>query len=263
MRLRIWLAIGLLVCAVALAGCSIGRVARAPAGTPVPTKTLRPTFTHTPAKPVPAAPATPVPPAATAVVITASAPAATADSAPAPTDTPVPPSPTLSPTPASASLTVASDTVNVRGGPGTNYAVLGRLQQGQTFPITGKNAAGDWWEFDYSGRTGWVFGQNVRVTSPDLVQVAANIPAAPTARPVPTRAPQRAAPTARPQPQPQPPAPAPVTVFVQAGAELRNADDANFQWVTFWGRVGKVSEPPPSGYRLRVNAPSGTRRGAH
>ena len=169
----------------------------------------------------------------------------------------MPPSPTSSPTPESAGFTVASDTVNVRGGPGTNYAVLGRLQQGQTFPITGKNAAGDWWQFDYSGRSGWVFGQNVRVTSPELVQVAANIPAAPTARPVPTRAPQRPAPTRAPaQPQPQPQA---ANLFVQMGSEPRNASDANFPVVTFWGRLGKTGDAAPfSGYKLRVSAPSGT-----
>ena len=130
-----------------------------PTGTPVPTKTLRPTFTHTPAKPVSAAPATPLPPAATAVVVTAASASTPTDSAPTPTDTPAPPSPTISPTPESAAFTVASDTVNVRGGPGTNYAVLGRVQQGQTFPITGKNAAGDWWQFDYSGRSGGSSGK--------------------------------------------------------------------------------------------------------
>ncbi len=46
--------------------------------------------------------------------------------------------------------------INVRSGPGTIFPVLGRLSEGQSFPITGKNENGDWWEFDYNGKTGWV-----------------------------------------------------------------------------------------------------------
>ena len=68
--------------------------------------------------------------------------------------------------------------------------MIGRLTNGQNYPISGKNDDGSWWQFDYNGKTGWVIGSNVAVTSADTVQVAQNIPAAP--------------PTARPQRQPRP-----------------------------------------------------------
>jgi len=101
----------------------------------------------------------------------------------------------------------ANATVNVRSGPGTNYAQIGRLQAGQSFVITGKNPAGDWWQFDFNGRTGWVLGQMVRASGGERVQVAASIPPPPTVAPRPTARPV-ARPTARPQPQPQPQPPA-------------------------------------------------------
>jgi hypothetical protein len=90
----------------------------------------------------------------------------------------------------------------VRSGPGTNFGVIGRLTQGQSFPITGKNEGGDWWQFDYNGRQGWVVGSNVTATGADAVQVAENVPVPPTAAPRPTARP--AAPQAT-----QPPAPPP------------------------------------------------------
>jgi hypothetical protein len=189
MRLRIWAAIGLTMLAVALAGCSADRAARGPAGTPVPTKTLRPTFTSTPAKPTLAPTITPEPPTPTPVVIASEAPTAT----------PEPPTPTLSPEPEVARLT-ADAAVNVRNGPGTAYGQIGQLKAGQAFAITGKNPAGDWWQFDFNGRSGWVLGRLVRVSGAELVQVAQNIPAVPTARPRPSAAPAAPRPTSPPAP---------------------------------------------------------------
>jgi hypothetical protein len=169
-----------------------------------------------------------------------------------PTDTPVPPTEAPSPTPEAARLT-ANAAVNVRSGPGTNFSQIGRLQPGQTFIITGKNQAGDWWQFDFNGRSAWVRADLVRAAGGERVAVAANIPRPPTAAPRPA-----ARPTARPAAQPQPQPPAPASLFTQGGADFRNADEANFQWVTFWGRLGNPPGTPPGGYRLRVSTPSGT-----
>lgn len=239
MRMRIWVLLALALLLAAATACTDNRISRGPITTPVPAKTLRPTFTNTPAKPT--LTPTPAPPTAT-------------PTPEAPTATPEPPTPeaTLTPTPASAAFTVTSATLNVRSGPGTNYGAIGQVRQGQTFPITGKNAAGSWWQFDYNGRAGWVSGELVRVNGGESVQVAANIPAAPTAAPRPT-----ARPTTRPAPT-QPPAA--TKQFVQAGApQFRNAGDANFQWVTFWGRLGKTTDAAPiGGFQIRVTAPSGT-----
>jgi len=199
MRVRFWVLIAAAVLAIGLAGCSPSRVSRGLANTPVPTKTLRPTFTATVPKPT----LTPSPAADQPAVIdqVAAAPAATE----APTATPEPPTPEPSPTAEPAAFTVTSATLNVRGGPGTAFAVLGRLSNGQSFPITGKNNDGSWWQFDYNGRTGWVAGSNVSVRGADTVQIAQNIPAPPTAAPRPTARPAaRPAAPAQPQPAPQP-----------------------------------------------------------
>ncbi|MCX6031208.1 MAG: SH3 domain-containing protein [Chloroflexi bacterium] len=244
MRFRAWAIVSLilLIVVVTVTACAPG--GRSSQVTPIPTKTLRPTFTHTPAKPAAAfVTATPaVPSTATRQ--------ATALTAPPPTAVPptvAPPTPTA--TPEKATLTITDPPVNLRAGPGTNYPIVGEVRGSQTFEITGKNAAGDWWQFTFEGKPVWVSGQFVRPNAAaGKVPVAADIPAAP--------------PTARPQPT-SPPAPAPTqapppSLFAQAGAEFRNADDANFDKVTFWGRLGKIDEFNASGYKLRVSAPSGS-----
>ncbi|HAJ38561.1 MAG TPA: hypothetical protein DCL15_23075, partial [Chloroflexi bacterium] len=78
---------------------------------------------------------------------------------------------------------VLNDVVNIRSGPGTTYSLLGSEQQGSTFRITGKNPEGTWWQIDYKGSPGWVFGQIVAVTGGEGVAVAENIAPAPTAAP--------------------------------------------------------------------------------
>jgi hypothetical protein len=102
------------------------------------------------------------------------------------------PAPTA--TPAVAELTT-NDVVNVRGGPGTNYNLVGSAQLGTKFRVTGKSPDGAWWQIDYNGQPGWIFGQLVTATGAEAVAVAANIPAAPTAAPAPP-------PTATPAPPP-------------------------------------------------------------
>ena len=42
--------------------------------------------------------------------------------------------------------------MNIRGGPGTNYAIVGAAAAGARLEITGKNAGGDWWRIDYQGQ---------------------------------------------------------------------------------------------------------------
>ncbi len=243
MRFRVLI---LIAVAAALTACADMRVGRAPTVTPASLKTQRPTFTSTPAKPK----ATPTP-------TRPGAPTPAGQAAPAPTQaaapTPVPASPTPvppSPTPEKASFTVSSPgATNVRSGPGTNFPRIGEVQQGQKYEITGKNQTGTWWQFSLNGQTGWISGEMVSANAAAKnVQVAANIPAAPApAQPAPTRAPQ---PTS-------PPAPPP-SIFAQTGNESRNADEANFNVVTFWGRLGQTGGNAIGGYRFRVSAASGS-----
>ena len=159
---------------VLMAGCTqVGPVA-----TPAPpTKTPKPTFTPT----VDASPTLEVFPTATPLPETPT-PEATAT-----------PEETATPTPLPIPQLTALRNVNIRSGPGTNYARIGTLSGGQTEDVTGTNAAGDWYQFDYNGRAGWVSTDLVSLSgSSEAVAVAENIPAPP--------------PTARPQPAPDQPA---------------------------------------------------------
>ncbi len=74
--------------------------------------------------------------------------------------------PTANAAPSSPQATITGDTLNVRAGPGTAYAIAGRAKAGQTFPIVGKSEDGKWWQIDMSGKTGWVLGQYVTAAGP-------------------------------------------------------------------------------------------------
>jgi hypothetical protein len=197
MRRNIMLLSILTLLVALVAGCTqLG-----PQATPVPpTKTPKPTFTFTPNwSPTPL-----VLPSATPIPAT---PTPEATATPAVTDTP-----TQVPVP----RFTASRTANVRNGPGTNYVRIGALGAGEAGVITGKNPAGNWYQFDYDGRPGWVSADLVTVSGDTAsIQVAQNIPVPPTPRPRPTSPPP---PTAQPQAPAAPPAPTYDWMYVQGSA---------------------------------------------
>lgn len=114
--------------------------------------------------------------------------------------------------PAEPSEALINSNMNVRGGPGTNYNIVGGANQGERYAVTGKSNDGTWWQIDYNGQSGWVFGELVTTTGVASVQVAQNIPAPPpTAVPAP---PTPVPPTPEPAaPAPAAPAPAPADNF--------------------------------------------------
>lgn len=78
--------------------------------------------------------------------------------------------------------------VNVRSGPGTIYLIIGGIQVGQSFPVTGQINNASWYQIDYNGQSGWV-GASVAAltgdcTSLPVLAAPPNAPLAPT--PVPT-----------------------------------------------------------------------------
>ena len=84
--------------------------------------------------------------------------------------------------PVSATLTIASDLVNVRSGPGTEYELVGSAATGESFAIMAKSAAGDWWQVCcVGGQNGWVFGELATVQNADTVAVANDVAPAPVA----------------------------------------------------------------------------------
>lgn len=85
--------------------------------------------------------------------------------------------------------------MNVRGGPGTSFEIVGSAQPGQRFPIMGVNAEGNWWQIDFNGRTAWIYAPFVQAQNAEDVAIALEIPAAPTSNPAvpPTETPVPAA----------------------------------------------------------------------
>jgi uncharacterized protein YraI len=112
--------------------------------------------------------------------------------------------PTRQPTVASTagpSVTTAK-VVNLRGGPGTNYPLVGSTKTDETYAVQGRNTDGSWFEICCSaGKSAWV-AASVVTTVGDMasVQLARLIPTPP---PSPTPAP---VPTAEPKPTSAPPA---------------------------------------------------------
>lgn len=138
------------------------------------------------ASPAPPPTATPVPPTETPVPPTATPIPPTENPVP-PTETPVPP--TATPAPA-APQAVPKQNINLRGGPGTEYAVAGSAKAGQTFEIVGRNANGAWLQVCcVADKPVWL--------SASLVTVQGDVSDVPVPADIPTPQPQ---PTAAPKP---------------------------------------------------------------
>jgi uncharacterized protein YgiM (DUF1202 family) len=80
------------------------------------------------------------------------------------------------------SVRVTSATLNVRSGPGTNYSILGKLNQNQTVTANGKTADGQWLQIDFNGTKAYIFAAYTTFsTGAAPAQAAAPAAAAPAA----------------------------------------------------------------------------------
>lgn len=59
---------------------------------------------------------------------------------------------------------VDETSVEVRSGPSPEYPVIGVINRGQTFTPNGRTPAGDWLQFPWEGRDGWVYAPSLTVT---------------------------------------------------------------------------------------------------
>jgi hypothetical protein len=101
------------------------------------------------------------------------------------------PTETLQPTATFGGPTVlASEQVNVRAGPGTNYDQVGVLIPGQTAPAIGRSPGNEWIQIEYPGGPGnraWVFAPLVSIRAGTIEDLTpAETPPPPTAPPTPT-----------------------------------------------------------------------------
>jgi hypothetical protein len=145
--------------------------------------------------------------------------------------------PATAPQSPAAELVVTGDAVNVRRGPDTTFEIAGTATRDQVFPITGKNAAGDWWQICcIDGQPGWIFGELAQVRNGEAVAVVSELPTSPPAAPLAgageappaTEAPPPAGPVAA------EPAPAPVAAPPFGKGSAGNFDpNAQYQIVHF------------------------------
>ena len=115
---------------------------------------------------------------------------------------PPPPDTTISDA-SSPGFTVDEDNVEVRTGHSSEYPVIGVVNRGQTFTPTGRTQAGDWLQFPWEGRDGWVQVQQLTVTGLDQIPTVGRIPPPPP----PDLPPSDAPPPDAPPPDSPPPDP--------------------------------------------------------
>jgi uncharacterized protein YraI len=78
--------------------------------------------------------------------------------------------------------------LNLRAGPGTDYAILAGMPQNAPLPIVGRNPQADaWWQVSYQGQIGWASGDYLRTAGPMDRVSEVPIPALPL--PVPSETP--------------------------------------------------------------------------
>ncbi|MBP7964582.1 MAG: SH3 domain-containing protein [Caldilineaceae bacterium] len=213
----------------------------------LPTRTPVPTFTPTPyviqATPVLAPVSAPA----------EAAPVAPVEAAPVAVVEAAPTAQAVEPAPQPALVIVTSPTVNLRSGPGTDYALAGQASRGEELPIVARDAAGEWFQVCcVNGQEAWIAAFLVETQGAvEGVAVAQNIPAPP-----PTSIPAPAAPTNTPAPaQPTQP-PAPSFAFAKFGNVLPQQNSNPY--VTFFGALfNKDASAIMGGYKMVAEGPAG------
>jgi hypothetical protein len=143
------------------------------------------------------------------------------------------PTPTPPPVRGFATITVKigeNPDINVRAGPGVEYAALGKLLAGQEAPALGRSVGGDWVQISYpeaQDGLGWVYTYLVDVNGELSIVIP---PATPTPLVTPTIDPTLAAqfiieplPTLLPTFTPPPPLAIPTFVSEQSAEDLQGA----------------------------------------
>lgn len=137
-------------------------------------------------------------PAATLPAPTAAAPAATAAQAAAPTAPATPSAPLTDTAPtaevvatassaADPSVTIVSETANVRSGPDVTYPVVGQLLRNATAAVRGRNADSTWWQIAFpaaAAGVGWVRADLAQGNAAASSIAVATPPVLPTAAPI-------------------------------------------------------------------------------
>jgi uncharacterized protein YraI len=202
------------------------------------TRTPIPTFTPAPAQPfiiVPTlTPPTPVPTATATRVLSSPGLGGEGDSASATGNSPDSPASAQS---AHQPSLVAPGSVNIRSGPGINYAVIGTLNANTPMPITGRNGDSSWWQIKITNDTqGWVSNAVVSASNINGVPLV-QAPSPPSPTPVPA------------QPAASNPPPKPKYQFEPTGWW----DDGNKGLTRFYGNIVDANNNPVDGVFVRAS----------
>jgi hypothetical protein len=71
--------------------------------------------------------------------------------------------PPVDPPPAGQTATVTASSLNVRGGPGTSYPIVGNLKAGYVVPVIEKS--GSWVRIEFGGKVAWVHADYVKLSA--------------------------------------------------------------------------------------------------
>jgi uncharacterized protein YraI len=137
--------------------------------------------------------------------------------------------------------------MNVRGGPGTNYPVVGPGPAGESAKVIGRNADSSWLQIEYpsSSGVGWIFAKLVQVNGDPQSVAVAQAPPPPAAPP-----PQAAAPAPQEQQQEAPPpAPEKKVQFTPTGWHASQ----NAAIVQFKGRIKTEGGGLVNGFSVLAN----------
>ena len=69
--------------------------------------------------------------------------------------------------------------LNVHSGPAIEYPVIGTAEADLQFRIAGKDSDESWWQIEFEGQRGWIFGEYVTTADDENVPVATDIPPPP------------------------------------------------------------------------------------
>lgn len=131
---------------------------------------------------------------------------------------------------------IAERGANIRGGPGTNFPIIGFAPNGTVGLITGRNAAGDWYVFDapsLPGGVGWISAPLVAATNVQDLPVIESPPTpvpTPTPVPPPTPTPAPVVPTPTPVVIPPTPTPAARINFSADRTQFNQGECATLFW---------------------------------
>jgi hypothetical protein len=248
---RIWVLSLPLVLALISLGCGLSQALAditSSNSQPTPTRVLLPTFTPTTVNMVTIEVSSPGSEPAAVETTEPEQPPVVAEPEsvlPLPTPSPSPP-PTEEPAPpADGPVTVSvQQNMNVRGGPGTNYPVIGPAPAGASSQVLGRNADNSWVQVEYppgSGGTGWVYAS--------LVKINGNLESVPIVSAPPP-------PAAQPQPQPEnqeppPPAPTPAPQYQFTPAAWSTI--GNEAIVHFRGTIRDHAGNPVNGFSVLLD----------